>query len=287
MASKRKKALLDHAERTFSKHYRLKSENDVFKLPAVDVMYSTEPFTVPQLVAMKEELNKTKCLLNDKEIVQWRRHTGKTNPCGLVVKHLRDVVNPELCTQAWAKFYEIVSSNNVIPASCIEKGSFNSLHLCEAPGAFVASLNHYVKSRFEGMEWTWLASTLNPFYEGNDTKRMIEGEKFILETEGHWNFGEWYDGDLMNRDNLEHLQQAMRDLGKADVVSIKMKISFTCLYIAKKITAIFYTNNYSPSPHPSPTPLPYTPPLHPSPTPLLYTPPLHPSPTPLPYTPPL
>ena len=177
-------------------------------------------------MAIKYRLNETKNLLNSKDIEKWRRHTGKTNPCGSVVKRLRETVKPELCTQAWAKFYEIVSSCRIIPSTCIESKQLTSLHLCEAPGAFIAGLNHYIKSNFDEMHWSWLASTLNPFYEGNDTKRMIAGERFLVETLSHWNFGETYDGDLMCWGNLECLLHATGSSGKVDLVSRRNQTSF-------------------------------------------------------------
>lgn len=221
MAAK-SKPLREHADRIFNKRFTLKSKDDSYSVPCIDAMYSTGPFEVASLMTMRDELNRIKSLLDDKDIEEWRHHTSQTNPTGLVVKNLRIQFNPELCTQAWAKFYEIVSTFDVIPAKCLEKKRLNSFHLCEAPGAFITSLNHYIKCRFEEIEWNWLASSLNPFYEGNDTKRMIEAEKFIVETEEHWNFGESYDGDIMNWKNLEHLQHGMENLGKADIVSIKL-----------------------------------------------------------------
>ena len=219
MAAKRKEIIHLKAESIFNKKYKIKSHNDKYSLPEANTIFSTPPYAIEPLLTIKNRLNATKNLLNSKDIEKWRRHTGKTNPCGLVVKHLRKAAKPELCTQAWVKFHEILSSCNVIPPKCIENKKLTSLHLCEAPGAFIASLNHYIKSNFEGIHWTWLAATLNPFYEGNDTKRMISGECFIIETLYHWNFGESGDGDLMQWDNLKHLAKAVGGAGKADIVS--------------------------------------------------------------------
>ena len=218
MAAKTKD-IRQKAENIFNKRYKLKSKNDKYSLPEATTVFSKPPFAIDPLIAIKNSLNATKNLLNSKDIEKWRRHTSKTNPCGLVVKHLREAVKPELCTQAWVKFYEILSSCNVIPKKCIENENLTSLHLCEAPGAFIASLNHYIKSNFEGIHWKWLAASLNPFYEGNDTKRMISGERFIIETLGHWNFGESGDGDLMQLNNLESLVGAVGGAGKVDIVS--------------------------------------------------------------------
>jgi 23S rRNA U2552 (ribose-2'-O)-methylase RlmE/FtsJ len=45
-----------------------------------------------------------------------------------------------LMFQAWCKFYEIVSSFDLLPPGDVQ----SSLHLCEAPGAFVTALNHFI-----------------------------------------------------------------------------------------------------------------------------------------------
>ena len=67
---------------------------------------------------------------------------------GLIINTVKRSAYPELCTQAWCKFHEILSSYDVIKPR--QNGEFNSLHLCEAPGAFVTSLNHYLQSRTTG-----------------------------------------------------------------------------------------------------------------------------------------
>lgn len=49
--------------------------------------------------------------------------------------------------QAWLKFYEIVNAYPIVPLDVEgEEGHvpFNSVHLCEAPGAFILALNHYL-----------------------------------------------------------------------------------------------------------------------------------------------
>lgn len=214
------------AEEIFNKRFKLKSKNERYFLSDISSIFSTTPIIIEPLNSIKEDLNNTKNLLNDKDIVKWRRHTSRTNPCGLVVKYLRDSIKPEFCTQAWAKFHEIVSSCNIIPQICLENKKLISLHLCEAPGAFITSLNHYIQSKYPDMSWKWLATTLNPFYEGNNTKQMISGERFIIETLDHWSFGKRQDGDLMELSNLECLIQALSGPGKAHLVSMfKMILS--------------------------------------------------------------
>ena len=80
----------------------------------------------------------------------------------------REASRPEMLTQAWCKFTECVNRYDLVEGSAL-----NSVHLCEAPGAFVAALNHHIQSRCDGsFEWGWVANTLNPYYEGNPTSQV-------------------------------------------------------------------------------------------------------------------
>ena len=80
------------------------------------------------------------------------------------------------------KFYEILNTFDLISEDAQRSEKFRSVHLCEAPGAFVASLNHFLKSHYNGMDWQWVANTLNPYYEGNDLEAMLddEGESHLV-----------------------------------------------------------------------------------------------------------
>jgi hypothetical protein len=54
--------------------------------------------------------------------------------------------------QAWCKFYENAMSFNLVPPASVKAGRLNSVHLCEAPGAFITSLNHYLKLHNPGID---------------------------------------------------------------------------------------------------------------------------------------
>lgn len=102
---------------------------------------------------MKDALNATKSLLNDKNIEVWHTHTSSVNRAGSVLSRVKYEVHPELLTQAWLKFYECLSAYSdlvQIDDSC----KFSSLHLCEAPGAFVAALNHFLVQNYKNIQVT-------------------------------------------------------------------------------------------------------------------------------------
>ncbi|XP_071501528.1 uncharacterized protein, partial [Diadema antillarum] len=158
---------------------------------------------------LKQKLRRVQDGLSDKEITDWHSHTSSTHRGGLVMSHLRRRYHIELGTQAWCKFHEIVSTRHLIPSSCLKTGELNSVHICEAPGAFIASLNHFLQTDQErtSVDWRWLATSLNPHYEGNSPSCTIVDDRLILHTPDCWYFGEDNTGDVMSPENLQGLRQ--------------------------------------------------------------------------------
>lgn len=163
----------EQVDEVFGKKYKFQSEH--WRLPEPSALFREEPFNVPKLLDLKKRLNSTKSKLDNKEIVSWHKHTTFTNRAGGIVSSLRKEFQPEMCTQAWAKFHEILSSFNSIAPQSVSR--LNSVHLCEAPGAFIASLNHFLKTNRVDCTWQWKAMTLNPYFEGNDLVALIDQDK--------------------------------------------------------------------------------------------------------------
>ena len=99
---------------------------------------------------MKDELNNLKNELNDKDNITWHKHTRACNPACKIAPEIRSRYKPELCTQAWCKFYEIANTFLHFDPN----QPLFSVHLCEAPGAFITSLNQYLYSTGEGLSKT-------------------------------------------------------------------------------------------------------------------------------------
>lgn len=98
-----------------------------------------------ELDVLKQNLNATKQLLNNLEAETWHKHTAFTNNAGAVYQKVKNEINPELLTQAWLKLYECLSQYNLLGDAPGSSNSLQTIHLCEAPGAFISSLNHYLK----------------------------------------------------------------------------------------------------------------------------------------------
>lgn len=90
------------------------------------------------------------------------------------------------------------------------------MHLCEAPGAFIASLNHYIKLNYPGSKFKWCATTLNPYYEGNSFDKAVLDDRFMVQTFENWEFGEDFTGDITNVRNIERLITRCRKMGKVN-----------------------------------------------------------------------
>lgn len=208
----------DELNNLFNKKFQFRFHND-WKLPEKESWFSTPPWKVKQLEILKNRLNFHKSQLNDFNIEEWSSHTRRRNPAGEVGWKIRCLVNPEFLTQAWTKFYECACTYNIIPAEATLERKMVSLHLCEAPGAFITSLNHYLKSNHQNIEWKWVANTLNPYYEGNSPSNMISDDRFMFHTLNNWDFGVDNTGNLMDWDNSQAIIRKAKSLGKVLLVT--------------------------------------------------------------------
>ncbi|CAI9741818.1 cap-specific mRNA nucleoside-2' [Octopus vulgaris] len=166
-------------------------------------------------VDFRESLNSSKDQLSTQDIKKWHTHTTNTHLGGSVCVNLRYQIRPELCTQAWCKFMEILSTYPVVDS---KSKKLNSVHLCEAPGSFITCLNHFLFTHGFTGKWQWMASTLNPYYEGNNLGNMIADDRFIRATLPHWQFCDGT-GDLLDKNNCNHLCKTVHNMETAKLVT--------------------------------------------------------------------
>ncbi|XP_059939485.1 cap-specific mRNA (nucleoside-2'-O-)-methyltransferase 2 [Mesoplodon densirostris] len=211
----------------FAKNFSYgKPLNNEWQLPDSSEIFTSDHTEFNVFLDLKSSLNEVKNLLSDKKLDEWHEHTAFTNKAGKIISHVRKSVNAELCTQAWCKFHEILCSFPLIPQEAFQNGKLNSLHLCEAPGAFIASLNHYLKSHRFPCDWSWVANTLNPYHEANDNLMMIMDDRLIANTLRCWYFGPDNTGDIMTLKYLTGLQNFISSM--ATVHFITADGSFDC-----------------------------------------------------------
>lgn len=207
---------INSVEGQFRKAFELSSEPK--KLPEHDRWLSSSVETPPEeFIKLRDELNAVKSLLNCMPLARWHKHTRNQNPAGFVINEVRNRAHPELLTQAWCKFTEILwRFPNLVPVDSTELAS---CHLCEAPGAFITSLNHFIQLNRKDLQWCWTGTTLNPYHEGNTTSNMINDDRFILHTLNHWDFCQDGTGNILDPVNLTsfvHKHNEKFDLVTAD-----------------------------------------------------------------------
>ncbi|XP_054435000.1 cap-specific mRNA (nucleoside-2'-O-)-methyltransferase 2 [Pteronotus mesoamericanus] len=211
----------------FAKNFSYgKPLNNEWQLPDPSEIFTCDHMEFNAFLDLKNSLNEVKNLLSDKKLDEWHKHTAFTNKAGKIISHVRKYMTAELCTQAWCKFHEILCSFPVIPQEAFQNEKLNSLHLCEAPGAFIASLNHYLKSHRFPCDWSWVANTLNPYHEANDNLMMIMDDRLIANTLHYWYFGPDNTGDIMTLKYLTGLQNFISNM--ATVHLITADGSFDC-----------------------------------------------------------
>ncbi|CAL1292448.1 unnamed protein product [Larinioides sclopetarius] len=186
----------------FEKKFNFIHQDD-WILPSEHLIFKDSLWKLEALYELKRILNAKKSLLNDKG-EQWQEHTCRINKANKVISFIKQKIQPEILTGAWCKFYEILSNYPLIPQGT---ESFKSLHLCEAPGAFISALNCYLCCYHRSICWVWLANTLNPYYEDLNIKNVICDDRLLFPTLKHWFFGKDNTGDITNPNYVKDLQE--------------------------------------------------------------------------------
>ncbi|XP_011506063.1 PREDICTED: cap-specific mRNA (nucleoside-2'-O-)-methyltransferase 2 [Ceratosolen solmsi marchali] len=212
--------LLTIVNKMFEKSFVINDDHK-YTLPKPESMFVEQHWKIEELQKIKTDLNEIKSKLNNYCYSDWHVHTAKRNKAKNIQFYIQRHFHLEFVTQAWCKFHEIISKYPLIRSESILRNNnkFVSLHLCEAPGAFISCLNHWLKTNFPLVDWNWLAMTLNPYYEGNCNNEMISDDRFIVNTLENWFFGHDGTGNLMNIENLDALVEKIKHKGKVDLIT--------------------------------------------------------------------
>ncbi|KAH8415851.1 hypothetical protein KR222_002127, partial [Zaprionus bogoriensis] len=199
-------SIREEVEQLFEKKFQYQKPTDgsSWQLPQAEQPLFSEFYQYEALQQLKEQLNTVKSKLNNYGVQEWSTHTNRRDPSGEISWRLKNETKAEFVTVAWCKLFECLHRYPLVT-----QPKLNSLHLCEAPGAFIAALNHYLQSQYSQDEitWQWRSTTLNPYYEGNALNEMITDDRFIFHTLDNWFFHKDLTGNLLSLSNIDDMTQ--------------------------------------------------------------------------------
>lgn len=188
-----------------SAQFILNTTAKTFKIKPIvpSILYSL-PF-YQKLIEKRAELNYYKRIMDTKPsqifnndrynkqrnyFLTWEQLTKQIDVYQDLKYILKKEYRAEMVTNAWVKMYEMLTIfPNLLPSSVNVK----TFHLCEAPGAFISSINHYLTTRNQTLEW--YAQTLKP---NNNTLALEDHFGLISKYPKKWLFGDKNDntGDI-------------------------------------------------------------------------------------------
>ena len=170
--------------------------------PLVPAGLYRQPFYT-KLIEKRAELNYFKRIMDTKPsqifmtrrdkkwnqgyLLTWEGLTRQMDEFHGLIPKLRQEFGAEMVTNAWLKLYEIMNlAGDLIPA---DRAVVKSFHLCEAPGAFIAAINHYVANRNQRVDW--YGQTLKPTDTGDATDAALDDYfGLIAAYPDRWLFGD-------------------------------------------------------------------------------------------------
>ncbi|KAL8272353.1 hypothetical protein Esti_003643 [Eimeria stiedai] len=197
-------------------------------------------YEAPELLPVKERLERSRERLSAIPIRDWKRHTSKTDVLKQVIPTIKQKVNdsqghfPELLINSWTKLYEILAKTPVLKPKLQQQQQqqqqarvVKSVHLCECPGGFVAATNHFLKTQTKGLLHSWRATSLNPYFEGCSPLEALDDDGLYRHTERRWILSPDGSGDLRSRASIEYVwrhitrpaHQSVPPFGLADLVT--------------------------------------------------------------------
>jgi hypothetical protein len=109
-------------------------------------------------------------------------------------------------SQAWLKFYEILTETNIIPKN---RTKYKSFHLCEAPGSFIDCLDYYIKKETNITDFNWNAQS----YKATKGKDYFGDDFGIIKAyPDHWHWGKDGTGDITKCDNIFSYKELCKDV---------------------------------------------------------------------------
>lgn len=114
-------------------------------------------------------------------------------------------INGHVVSRAWIKCYELLFDTQILNTH--DKDEWKTLFICEAPGNFVNSMNHYIKTNTKIKNHKWTAQSLC-----ENKANFYDSYGFIKQTQKNWDLGPKEDGDIMNFTNFKYYCDKYNDV---------------------------------------------------------------------------
>lgn len=216
------------------------------KKPSVSKWVPTE-YQFDRLIEIKKELNKEKAKLDplhENQLVGSKYHKITTNT--YVLEDLRgdngrlaSEFGAQIVTKAWLKIHELFHryipmeqtiNRKISRAKTAEipvpRKDLHTFHIAEAPGAFIPSINHMLKTKYPSIEWNWFAESYrNPLAPRKEKGKYL-GDQYglIRKYDSQWIFGAESDGDITKGSNIRWFRHHIGEhFPRLDVVTSDVK----------------------------------------------------------------
>lgn len=183
----------------------------IYRLPTSEIQDFTNKYgIIEDLQSCKEKLNKKKQSIellapNEEKMNEYQKLVQYVDRYKSMRKRFMRSYGVRNVTNAWIKMYEILHTFDSVFFKRVDK--ISTMHLCEAPGAFIMVFDHFIKTHHKDMNYDWKAQSLISEDAIGDDYGIIK------DNPDKWDFGITGDGDISSTRNMKHY-------GKIDKVDI-------------------------------------------------------------------
>jgi 23S rRNA U2552 (ribose-2'-O)-methylase RlmE/FtsJ len=157
-----------------------------------------------------------------------------------IIDELKNNYNAEYVTTAWMKSYEIIEKYKLLTNS---GDDINYFGICEQPGAFIYSINHWCKTHSKKFNFT-----VQSLIDQNNPKIFKPEQKLFSKYKDNYDYGYDKTGDVTNLTNIKYYRKKYYDK-HFDIITadcgldcsddfMKQEINLSKVIIAQVILAI-------------------------------------------------
>ena len=196
---------------------------DITKCPMIPVrkwLNATKAYDFAPLRAIEKELNESKHTLDFTEGKKIYKDLARElyyaealrGNYGILVNEF----GAQIVTKAWMKIYELLVK--FVPIG----RDLYSFHVAEAPGAFLPSLNHLLRTKYPDTNWEWFAES----YVSTTDGYLGDHYGLIKKYRSRWILGADGDGDVTSSANIRWFRHHIREhFPKLDLFTSDVKFA--------------------------------------------------------------